>query len=251
MTSTIAVHHVKGGVGKTSTAVNLAWLAARAGQRVLLVDLDPQGAATFCFRVRPKLKGGAHGLVGSKGDLEDAVRGTDWDDLDLLPADFRLRDLDVVLDGHKRPQARLRKALKPVAREYDLVVLDCPPGLTRTSEAIFDAADVLLTPVIPTTLSVRTLHQTRAFLAGGEVERPPALWPFFTMVDGRRRLHAEVIGALPREIPDVLATRVPMSSDIERMAVERQPVGAFAARSRGARAYAALWREVRGRLGGP
>jgi len=248
MTTTIGVHHVKGGVGKTATAVNLSWLAAREGWRVLLVDLDPQGAATYYFRVRPKLRGGAKGLVGRKGDLAEAVRGTDWDELDLLPSDFRLRDMDVVLDGEKKPRSRLRKALRPLARDYDLVVLDCPPGLTRTTEAIFDAADVLVSPVIPTTLSVRTLQQTRSFLADQASKRSPPLWPFFTMVDGRRKLHAEVMEQLPHEVPDVLATRVPMSSDIERMGLERRPVGSFAPSSRGARAYRTLWNEVRSRL---
>lgn len=248
MTTTLGVHHVKGGVGKTATAVNLSWLAAREGWRVLLVDLDPQGAATFYFRVRPKLRGGAKGLVGRKGDLAEAVRGTDWDDLDLLPSDFRLRDMDVVLDSEKKPRTRLRKALKPVARDYDLIVLDCPPGLTRTTEAIFASADALVVPVIPTTLSVRTLQQTRSFLAEQGGSKAPPLWPFFTMVDGRRRLHGEVMQQLPREIPEVLATRVPMSSDVERMGIERRPVGSFAPRSRGARAYRTLWNEVRQRL---
>lgn len=248
--TTLGVHHVKGGVGKTATAVNLAWLAAHDGRRVLLVDLDPQGASTFYFRVRPKLKGGAQGLVGGKGELADAVRGTDWPDLDLLPADFRFRDLDVVLHESSKPRKRLRKALSSIASDYDLVVMDCPPGLTRTSEAIFDASDVLVVPTIPTTLSVRTLQQTRAFLQESGGPRVPSVWPFFTMVDGRRRLHAEVIEQLPLQIPDVLAARVPMSSDVERMGTERQPVGAFAPRSRGARAYRALWQEISGRLAG-
>ena len=105
-----ASYNIKGGVGKTSTAVNLAYLAAREGRRTLLWDLDPQGAATFLFRVRPRVKGGGRGLVTRKRPMEAALKATDFDGLDLLPADFSYRNMDLDLDDTKKRTRRLRPA---------------------------------------------------------------------------------------------------------------------------------------------
>jgi hypothetical protein len=123
---TYATYNIKGGVGKTSTAVNLAYLAAREGRRTLLWDLDPQGAATFLFRVRPRVKGGGRALVRGRRPLEDAVKGSDFDNLDLLPADFSYRNMDLELDNAKRPTRLLRRLLTTVSDDYDVVFLDCP-----------------------------------------------------------------------------------------------------------------------------
>ena len=83
--NTLATYNIKGGVGKTAAAVNLAYLAASDGRRTLLWDLDPQGAATYLFRVKPRVKGGGRGLVSGKRPVDDAVKATDFDNLDLLP----------------------------------------------------------------------------------------------------------------------------------------------------------------------
>ena len=103
----LASYNIKGGVGKTATAVNLAHLAAAEGARVLVWDLDPQGATSFYFRVKPKVKGGSRGLVRGKRALDDAVKGTDFDHLDLVPADFSYRNMDLELDATKKPTRRL------------------------------------------------------------------------------------------------------------------------------------------------
>jgi chromosome partitioning protein len=83
----LATYNIKGGVGKTATAVNLGFLAARDGYRVLLWDLDPQGAASFLFRIKPRVKGGGQALIHGKRPVDGAIKGTDFDNLDLLPAD--------------------------------------------------------------------------------------------------------------------------------------------------------------------
>jgi len=82
----------------------------------------------------------------------------------LLPADFSFRNLDLVLDAKKKPTQQLKKLLKPLAAEYDYIFLDCPPNISLLSEAVFEAADILLSPIIPTTLSLRTLEQLKEFI---------------------------------------------------------------------------------------
>ena len=160
----VATYSIKGGVGKTSTAVNLAYEAGRAGVRVLVWDLDPQGAATYLLRVRPKVRGGSRRLVSAKGALADHVRGTDLDAVHVLPADFSLRHLDVHLEGTHHPTRRIATLLEPVRDHYDLAILDCPPSISLASESVFGAAHTLLVPVVPATLASRTLGQLTAFL---------------------------------------------------------------------------------------
>src|SRR3954454_22637157 len=161
---TLATYNIKGGVGKTSAAINLAYLAASSGAPTLLWDLDPQGGSTFLLRVKPKVKGGAGKLVRGKSDVAGQIKGTDHERLDLLPADFSYRHMDLALDGTKRPTRRLARVLAPLKAEYDLIFLDCPPSISLVSENVFEAADVLLVPLIPATLSSRTFAQLHAVL---------------------------------------------------------------------------------------
>ena len=154
----VALYSIKGGVGKISSAVNLAFISACEGYRTLVWDLDPQGASSFYFRIKPKVKGGSKDLIAGKRELDELIKGTDFENLDLL-ADFSFRNLDLVLDAKKKPTQQLKKLLKPLAAEYDYIFLDCPPNISLLSEAVFEAADILLSPIIPTTLSLRTLDR--------------------------------------------------------------------------------------------
>jgi len=245
----LATYNIKGGVGKTASAVNLAWMAARDGIPTLVWDLDPQAAATFYFRIKPKVRGGGKGLVRGKHELEELIKGTDFANLDLLPADFSYRNLDLLLDEKKKPTRQLRKLLKPLAAEYGCIILDCPPSISLVSEAVFHAADALLVPVIPTPLSLRTLQQLMKFRADQGLDKLHIL-PFFSMVDRRRKLHQEIVSELPREYPHMLVSEIPYASDVERMGVHRAPLACYAGNSRAVQAYAALWMEVRARIEG-
>ena len=239
----VATYAIKGGVGKTSAAVNIAWLSANDRKRTLLVDLDPQSAATYLFRIKPKVKGGAKALVRGKRGVMDAVKATDYDGLDLLPADFSFRNLDLVLDGEKKSTERLAELLSSIESEYDVVVLDCAPSISLVSENVIEAADVLLVPLVPATLSLRTYDQLVTFL-GKLDHRPPAVLTFFSMVDRRRRLHRELVESLATERPEVGDVVVPAASAVEQMAVRRQPLVATDRSSEAATAYRQLWSRV-------
>ena len=241
-----ASYNIKGGVGKTATAVNLAYLAAQEGYRVLLWDLDPQAAASFLFRIRPRVKGGGKALIEGTRSIDGAIKATDFENLDLLPADFTYRNLDLILDNAKKPTRKLRRLLTPLRAEYDVIFLDCPPSISLLSESVLQAADMLLIPLIPTTLSVRTLDQLTEFISGFNGHEPRIL-AFFSMIDRRKRLHLAIAEELPAQRSDFASTAIPALSMIEQMSVRRAPVTAFAPRSVAARSYAALWAEARAR----
>jgi chromosome partitioning protein len=240
---TFATYNIKGGVGKTSTAVNLAYLAARDGNRTLLWDLDPQAAATYLFRIRARVKGGGKGLIRGRRPIEDAIKGTDFDNLDLLPADFTYRSMDLTLDAAKNPTRRLAQLLKPLATDYDVVFLDCPPSMSLLSENVLQATDTLLVPLIPTTLSIRTLEQLTEFIASLH-GRKPSLLGFFSMVDQRKRLHRDIVDRLSTQRQDIATAAIPALSIVEQMALHRAPLPVYAPRSDAAARYEQLWSQA-------
>ena len=244
----VGVYNIKGGVGKTATAVNIAHLAAAGGLRTLIWDLDPQAAATFYLRVKPKIKRSKAMLRDKKYDLDGVVKGSDFTDLDLLPADFSYRNMDLLLGENKKPALRLLKLLRPMSEHYDLVVLDCPPSISLVSENIFRAADALLLPTIPTTLSLRTMEQLLDFMEGHDLKAP--VYAFYSMVDRRKRLHQDVMASPGDPRCAVLETTIPYATEVERMGLERRPVTDYAPRSTAGRAYRQLWDEIRDKVGG-
>ena len=239
----IATYNIKGGVGKTSTAVNLAYIAAKSGYKTLVWDLDPQGASSYYFRVKPKVKGGSKGLIAGNRELDGLIKATDFENLDLLPADFSFRNLDLVLDARKKPTQRLKKLLAPLTKEYDFIILDCPPNISLLSEAVFEASDILLSPIIPTTLSLRTLEQLKKYIKDNKLKHIQLI-PFFSMADRRKKMHREIMETLVEKHPDILSAAIPYASDIERMGWERMPLGGYVNKGRSIEAYQALWQEI-------
>ena len=245
--SVIATFNLKGGVGKTAAAVNLAYIAASGGQRTLLWDLDAQGAASFYLRARPRIEGGAAALLADKHGLGRAIRATDYPGLDLIPADFSYRNLDLELTDYKKSTRRLPRLLRAVLNDYDLVFLDCAPSMSVLAENVFNMADVLLVPLIPTHLSLRAFEQLLAFQTE-HAHNDAIVLPFFSMVDRRKNLHRESIIEFARQHPELLRSFVPYASDIERMGEHRAPVNVYADNSPGGRAFRALWAALSARL---
>lgn len=239
----LSVYNIKGGVGKTTTAVHLAHVAASAGLRTLIWDLDPQGAASYCLHTKAHIKGGSESLLSGSKDVDALIHNTPFEDLNILPADFSNRHLDNLLDDVKKPLSRLRKVLKPLKDEYDIVILDCPPGITLLSEAIFGASDALIVPTIPSTLSLRTLKQLIEFRNASRLSKLQLL-AFFSMVDRRKNLHNRILGAHDRLQPWVLKNWIPFASGIELMTEKRRPVTAAQPGSALAERYRQLWAEI-------
>jgi len=243
----LATYNIKGGVGKTATAINLAYLAACEGAPTLVWDLDPQGATSYYFRIKPRIKGGGKRLVQGKRDLDEFIRGTDYELLDLLPADFSYRNMDIFLEHAKKPAQQLRKLLEPFSNEYYYVFLDCPPSISLASESVFEAADAILVPTIPTTLSLRTYKQIRRFFRQQGLPTEKVI-SFFSMVDRRKQLHSNIVDNPPDYMANLLTASIPYSSEVERMGIRRAAVGDFAPNSLPAQSYRELWEEIKTRL---
>lgn len=244
----VACYSNKGGVGKTATSVNLAYAFAQAGKRVLLCDLDPQGASGFYFRVKPSKRLEKEAFFVDVERFAKAIRGSDFDNLDILPTNMTFRDFDVFLSRMKNSQSRLKKSLKAVGSDYDVVVLDCPPNISTLSENVFLAADVIVVPVIPTTLSERTFEQLIAFvddLAEERKAKKSRIVGFFSMVQAQKSLHRDTMARMREAYPDrFLDAVLPFSTDVERMGVHRAPVSTFAPARPAAKAYQQIFDEL-------
>jgi chromosome partitioning protein len=191
-----------------------------------------------------RVPGGGRRVVHKGGDLAAAAVPTPVPGLDLVPADFSLRYLDLELADVKRPRRRLRRLVDDLGDTYDVVFIDCPPGITLAIEAALRAADAVLVPVVPAALPLRTVTQLRSFVAGEKRLRGLTVLTFLTMIDRRRSTHRQLVEELAKGRGDGLRTCVPLSADVEAMGLHRRPVAAYAPRSKAVAAYDELWAEV-------
>lgn len=239
----IALYNLKGGVGKTASCVNFAYLAAKDGYKTLLWDIDPQGSTSFYYNTKAKHKGGIKKLVEKDADLEEAIMATDYENLDIIPADVSIKSFDVMMEELKSSKKRLKSLLQPFNKEYDFVFLDCPPGFSVLAENIFNAADIVLMPVIPTTLSIRTYEMTKEYFKEKDIDLSKMMC-FFTMADLRKNMHNDIMETLYKD-KKFFGNYIPYLSDVEKMGVHRAPLEEFAKSSYAAKCYKDLWEEIK------
>lgn len=244
---TIALYSIKGGVGKTAAAVNLAWLASRNSSSTLLCDLDPQGASSFYFRITASSRYSSEKFLKGAGKIYRHIRATDFEHLDLLPSDLSYRNLDIELSEEKNPKKKLKKNLADLGEEYRYLFFDCPPNLTLLSESVFAASDIILVPLIPTTLSVRTYYQLVRFFEDNGLDTSK-IRAFFSMEEHRKTMHREIIEQIGKE-PGFLSATIPYSSEVEKMGIYRAPLNAVKPGFSAAQAYLRLWEELNGSIG--
>jgi len=244
----VAIYNMKGGVGKTTAAVNLSYLAAARGQRVLVWDLDPQTASSYAFRIKPHVEGFGKKFLKDGETLRKAIRETDYDNLDLLPSDFAYRKFDRLLVDLGKPERALTSLLETLGTDYDLVFLDCPAGFSVLTEGIFAAADLVLVPTVPSILSLRTV--ARLIKWADRSDATTELAAFLSMVDRRKILHRRAC-EWSADYPDVfLSAQVPYASIVEQMAIRRMPLPTFASRDAATAVFTSISAELQSRLAG-
>lgn len=240
---TLALYNLKGGVGKTAASINLAWLSAREGYQTLVWDMDPQGSASFYLGAKASVKNETRKLLSSEMELTEAVQATKYENLDIIPADISARQADILLSEMKQSKRKLAPLLSSLKKEYDVVILDCPPGISVLHDAIFVAADWILMPNIPTTLSIRSFETVTDYFKENDLNRSK-LKCFFSMVDHRKNLHHEVMNTFYKD-KYFFKNYIPYLSDVEKMGIHEGPLETFAASSYAAQCYRDLWKEIR------
>jgi chromosome partitioning protein len=240
---TLAIYNLKGGVGKTAASINLAYASAKEGFKTLVWDLDPQGSSSFYLDAKAAIKNESRKILNSEMDLKDAIQSTAYENLDIIPADISARHADILLNEMKQSKRKLLSLLSALKNEYDIVILDSPPGISVLHDAVFVAADWVLMPNIPTTLSIRSFETVNDYFKENDLDRSK-IKCFFSMVDHRKNLHHEVMNEFYKD-KYFLKSYIPYLSDVEKMGVHEAPIETFAASSYAAQCYRDLWKEIR------
>jgi len=251
---TIACANQKGGVGKTTTVVNLAAYLALAGERVLIVDLDPQGNSTSGFGIdRDSFEVTLYDVLVGDTEMSAAIVPTAVDSCSVVPASVALAGAEVELAAVEQRERRFARVLAPVVDRYDYIFLDCPPSLGLLTVNALTAADSVLIPTQCEYYALEGLSQLTATLNLVRDNLNPSLaikGVVLTMYDARTNLSADVAAEVRNHLgPAVFDTIIPRSVRLSEAPSFGLPIALYSHNSRGAVAYAALAAELRGRDG--
>ena len=241
----IAIYSLKGGVGKTTTAINLAYLCAQEGARTLIWDLDLQASTSLILSASTTNKKSIKILTDKKTNLDKQIQSTPFNNLDLLPSDFSLRKIDEHIFGKNGSSFSFKPLIKAMQKKYEYVIIDCASGFNALTLKVLQVADVIISPVIPSPLSFEMLNRLRKQLKKERKDDSVLLFPFFSLVDRRKHLHKEVLTLHHNGKRGFLHTTVPFSKKVEQMVVHHAPLPHFDTRTNATKGYKSLWKEVK------
>ena len=245
MAKIIAVVNQKGGVGKTTSTVNLAASVALKGQKVLLMDIDPQGNATSGLGVNKReLETSSYDVIVNALPIEKAIRKTEFENLWVLPSNMNLAGAELELVDMKHRESKIKNAVAPIKADFDFIFLDCPPSLGLITLNALCAADTVLVPIQCEYYALEGLSQLMSTirqvkrLYNPHIEMEGVL---LTMYDGRLNLTQQVVGELKRFFPKkVYATAIPRNVKLSEAPGYGLPIHYYDKNSKGAAAYDAL-----------
>ena len=245
----VAMANQKGGVGKTTTAINMAAALGQAGKRVLMVDIDPQGNATSGLGINKRERAFStyHLLLGT-GSIEEILVHTQYKNLDLLPSNMDLAGVEIELVEMDERAYRLKRGLAPIREQYDYIIIDCPPSLGLITLNAFSAADSVLVPIQCEYYALEGLSQLMATirqvkrLYNEDLELEGVL---LTMYDTRLNLTLQVTEEVKKYFKDkVFRTVIPRNVRLSEAPSYGQPIQYYEQSSRGAEAYNQLAAEL-------
>lgn len=249
----IAITNQKGGVGKTTTAINVAYYLAKAGKKTLLIDLDPQGNATSGLGVdKSSLSKSIIDVIMLNATLKEVILPTNYKNLSLAPTTSHLANTEVELAKENKKFIRLKQGLAQ-ADDYDFVIIDCPPSLSLLTVNALIAARYVLLPVQAEFYALEGLGQlleTMKLVRKGMNPTLELVGVLVTMLDKRTTLSSQVHEEIKKHFPGkVFSTTIPRNIRLAEAPSHGVPIGDYERWSKGARAYKAATKEVIQRVG--